>query len=84
MQVLLESKRVHGSTDAVDHRVNVVTAPLAGIGLLRLQAIPLGPALTLRAFMALAQANVEQMLKAGFIGRELLEELADVCLFHAL
>jgi hypothetical protein len=32
--------------------------------------------------MALTEANIEQMLMAGFIGRELLEELAYVCFMH--
>jgi hypothetical protein len=31
----------------------------------------------------LAEANVEQVLQAGFVVRELLEELADGLRFHA-
>lgn len=64
--------------------MNVVSAPLARERLLRLEAIPFRRALTLGAFVALAKAHVEQMLKARFVIWELLEELANVCLFHAL
>lgn len=63
--------------------MNVVTAPLARIGLLRLQTILLGVTLTLWVCVALTEADVEQMLKASFISGELLEELAYICLFHA-
>ncbi|KKL90785.1 hypothetical protein LCGC14_1901230, partial [marine sediment metagenome] len=70
--------------DTANHWVNVVAAPLAGISLLIGQAIPFGVTLTLWAGMALTEADVEQMLKASLVGGELFEELAEVCLFHAL
>ena len=60
-----------------------MAAPLARERLLRLKAIPLRLALTLGALMALAEANVEQMLKTSFVVRELSKELANVGLFHA-
>ena len=34
--------------------------------------------------MTLAEAHVEQMLKASLVGGELLEELADGGLFHTI
>jgi len=61
-----------------------VAAPLARIGLLRLQTIPFGVALALWAFVTLTKSHVEQVFKASLIGGELLEELANVCLFHAI
>ncbi len=61
---------------SADSRVQVMTAPLAGVSAFRLDAIPLGLALALRALVILAKANVKQVIQAGFIGRELLEELS--------
>lgn len=69
--------------DAADHGVGVVTAPLAGKGLLIGKAIPLRLTLTLGASMALTKSQVEKMLKAGFVCGELLEELTYIGLFHA-
>tara|TARA_R100000773_G_C4215498_1_gene114299 strand:+ start:1082 stop:1363 length:282 start_codon:yes stop_codon:yes gene_type:complete len=62
----------------------MVAAPLAGIGLLRLQPIPLSFALTLGASMTLAETHVEKVFKASLVGGKLLEELAYICLFHAM
>ena len=56
-------------------RVQVVTAELAGIGALRLDPEPLGFALTLGALEALAEANFEQVIEAGFVVRKETEKL---------
>ena len=56
---------------------------MARVGLLRRQTIPLGVTLTLGAFVPLAEADIEQMLKTSLVGWELLEEPAYICLFHA-
>jgi hypothetical protein len=54
--------------------VQVVAAPLAGIGPLGLDPEPLGSALTLGALEAFAEANVKQVLEAGFVVRKHAEE----------
>ena len=56
-------------------RVQMVTAPLARIGALGLDPIPLGRALARRAGKALPKADVEQVRKAGFVVRELAKKL---------
>lgn len=63
-------------------RVDVVAAPLAGIGLLALKTIPLRFTLAFWANVTLSEAHIEQVFKAGFVARELLEELANIGLFH--
>ena len=57
--------------------MQVVAAPLTGIRPLRLDTIPIGRPLTGRAFVALPEPDVEQVLQAGLVIRELREELAD-------
>jgi hypothetical protein len=64
--------------------VNVMPAPLAAKGALRLDRIPASLALALRAGVALSEANVEQMLKARIVVRELLEKLADRGRLHGV
>lgn len=54
--------------------MQVVTAPLAGIGPLRLDAKPLRSALALGALEALTEADFEQVIEAGFIVRVEAEE----------
>jgi hypothetical protein len=55
----------------------MVTAPLARKGRLFLDPIPSCRTLARRALVALAKTNLEQMVKARLLIRELLEELAD-------
>ena len=65
-----------------------MSAPLAGIGALGFNPIPLGFAIARRADMALTKAGVKQMLQAGFIIREASKKFSDCCagfffvLFH--
>ena len=58
-----------------DCGVKVVAAPLAGIGPFRLNLVPVRLALAFRAGMALAKANIKNVLKAGMIRGELLEKI---------
>jgi hypothetical protein len=55
--------------------MQVMAAPLAGIGALGLNAKPLGSALALGTLEALPEPNVEQVLEAGFVVRIQLEKL---------
>ena len=55
-------------------RVDVMPTHSAGKGTSLAQAIPLGFALTRRAFIALTKAAIENMLQAGFIVRELAKK----------
>ena len=72
-----------------DCRVNVMSAPLAGIGALGFNPIPLGFSIAGRADMALTKAGVKQVLQTGFGGRELGKKFLNRCagffflLFHA-
>lgn len=56
--------------------VQVMPAPLARIGALGLDAEPVRGALALWAGVALSKANIEEVVQAGLVIRELLEELA--------
>jgi len=67
-----------------NHGVDVLAAPLAGIGSLRLQTIPLGVTLTLWAVMALTEAHVEKVLKTNMISGEFLEKLPYICSFRGI
>lgn len=69
--------------DVADNWVDVVAAPLAGIGFFRLQPIPLSFAFTLRASMAMTETHAKQVIKSSLVGGELSEELAYICLLHA-
>ena len=55
-------------------RVQVVAAPLAGIGPLGFDPEPLGRAVARRASEALPEPHVKQVLQAGFVVRILAEE----------
>jgi hypothetical protein len=57
--------------------MQMVSAPLAGKGPLRFEAIPVGFFTALRAGVALAKTTVKQMLEANFIGGELRQKLTD-------
>ena len=57
-------------------RVQVVTAPLARIGALRLDPEPVRCPLAFGTNVALSKAHIEQVVQAGFVVRKLLEELA--------
>lgn len=57
-------------------RMQVMAAPFTGISALCLDPIPAGRTVTLRADMPGPKPNIEQMLKASFIVRELGEESA--------
>lgn len=63
--------------DCTRHRVQMMTAPLARIGRLLLDAVPLRGTLTGRALVALAETGLKQVVEARLVIRELLEELAD-------
>ncbi|VWX56785.1 hypothetical protein SPHINGOR109_10639 [Sphingorhabdus sp. 109] len=58
-------------------RVQVMTAPLAGISALGFDPIPVGSLFALWAFVALSKTNIKDMLQAGFIIGKLLKELSD-------
>lgn len=70
-------------------RVKVMTAPLASIGALGLETIPVGFLGALRADMALAKAHIKKVVQTGFVIRELREKLGHCraalgfVLFHA-
>ena len=55
----------------------MMPAPLARIGALRFDAEPLGRALAPRAGKILPKTDVEKVLQAGFVVRELTEESGD-------
>lgn len=63
---LLE-RRSHG-------RVEVMTAPLARIGALGFDPVPVGRALARRARKAPAEPHIEQVSEARLVIRKLLEE----------
>ena len=69
--------------------MDMMTAPLAGIGAFGLNPIPLGLFVARRADMALTEPRVKQVLQTGFGGRELGEKFLNCCagfffgLFHA-
>lgn len=58
-------------------RMDMMSAPLAGIGSLGLEAEPVALAVTLWAHATLSKSDIEDVLQARFIGRELLEKLPD-------
>lgn len=60
-----------------DSGVEMMTAPLAGVGALGLESEPPGLAAALRADMTLPKADVEQMPQARFIIREHCQELPE-------
>ena len=64
--------------------VNVMSAPLAGVGTLRLDTVPLRLALALWAFVTLPETNIEKVLQARLIRRELCKEAPDTHAFLAL
>lgn len=45
-----------------DHRVDMMAAPLAGIGLFGSEAVPLGGSLALRAGMTMSKSHIKKML----------------------
>lgn len=75
-----------------DCRVKMMAATLAGIGALGLDAMPLGFLFALRARIILAEANLKNMVQAGFIVAKLREKFSDrhavfvtvVPVFHVL
>ena len=60
---------------SANRRVEMMPAPLAGIGPFRLNLVPVRLALAFRAGMALAKAYAENVLKAGIVRGELLEKV---------
>src|SRR5207302_5163932 len=60
---------------SANSRVDMMTAPLTREGPFSFDAIPLRRTLTLWADVFLAKANFKQVLKAGFIIRELSKKL---------
>jgi len=62
---------------SADSWVDVVAAPLAGVGAFSFDAKPVGFAFALRAGMIRAEAGFKKVLQANFIGRELRQKFAD-------
>lgn len=59
-----------------DRWMKMMSAPLAGISAFRLNLIPVGFSLALRARMALSESDVENVLQASIVRWKLLEEIA--------
>lgn len=60
-----------------DRGVEMIAAPLAGIGPLGLDPVPVGRTLAFGALVALSKAGLKQVLQAGFVRGEKLKKLAD-------